>query len=288
MTLPGVRVLRAPLARVVLFLTLTAAAFPLGGVAVGTLGLSGAGAAAWFGGIVSVLLLAATIVCAFLDGERLADLGFRITRPDLLALPVAFAVGALLFSGMLLASGAAVGGTWQINAAAPWRTALAGLVPVLCLMLGEELLFRGYAFQQARRLVGPTGAIAASAALFGLYHLLGTGYWAMGAVFRFAMPAIGGLVFGYALVRTGSLAVPVGLHWGGNWAQSVLLGLGHTADHSRAVWIMPLSPEQIHTLTTPDLLPNLPYLAALALIALGVRLTPRGLAPADTPRHVAT
>ena len=34
----AMRVLRTPLARVVLFLMLTAAAFPLGGIAVGTLG----------------------------------------------------------------------------------------------------------------------------------------------------------------------------------------------------------------------------------------------------------
>jgi membrane protease YdiL (CAAX protease family) len=263
------------LARAILFLVLAAAAFPLGGIAVGTLGLSGPGATAWFGAGVSVLLVGATIVCARLGREPLAGLGFRLTRWDLLSVPVAFGVGALLFSGMLVALGAAVGGTWQLHAAAPWRTALAGLAPVLALMLGEELLFRGYAFQQVRRLAGPAGAIVVSAALFGLYHLLGTNYWAMGAVFRFAMPAIGGLVFGYALVRTGSLAVPIGLHWGGNWAQAVLFGLGHAPDDSAAVWIMPLSDGQVRALTAPDLLPNLPYLIALALTCLFVRLTPR-------------
>lgn len=271
----AMRVFRAPLVRVVLFLLLTAAAFPLGGIAVGTLGLSGPGASVWFSAVVSAWLAGATALCAWLGRERRADLGFRSTRRDLLAVPVSFAVGALLFSAMLLVLGAAVGGTWQLHAAAPWRSALAGLVPVLCLMLGEELLFRGYAFQQARRLVGPAGAIVASAALFGLYHLLGTDYWAMGAVFRVAMPAIGGLVFGYALVRTGSLAVPIGLHWGGSWAQSVLFGLGHVPDHSGAVWIMPLSDAQVRALTAPDLLPNLPYLVALVLACLLVRLMPR-------------
>ena len=270
-------VFRHPLARLVLFLLLTAAAFPLGGIAVGTLGLSGPDAMAWFGAVVSLVLVGATVLCARLGRERLADLGFRSTRRDRLAVPVAFGVGALLFSGVLLVLGAAVGGTWELNAAVPSRTALAGLLPVLCLMLGEELLFRGYAFQQACRMVGPAGAIATSATLFGLYHLLGTDYWAMGAVFRFAMPALGGLVFGYALVRTGSLAVPIGLHWGGNWAQSVLLGLGHAPARSSAVWVMPLSGEQIHALTAPDLLPNLPYLVALALAWLAVRCTPRGL-----------
>jgi membrane protease YdiL (CAAX protease family) len=77
------------------------------------------------------------------------------------------------------------------------------------------------------------------------------------------MPIAGGLVFGYALIRTGSLAVPIGLHWGGNWAQSV--------------WTVRLSDEQLRALTAPDLLPHLPYLAALALACLMVRATPREL-----------
>jgi membrane protease YdiL (CAAX protease family) len=278
------RTLGAPLARVVVFLLLTAAAFPLGGIAVGTFGLSGPGASAWFGAVLSALLAGATVVCARLGREPLTDLGFPASRRDMLAIPAAFGVGALLFSAMLLVLGAAAGGTWQLHATAPWRSALAGLGPVLGLLLGEELLFRGYLFQQVRRLTGPAGAIVISAALFGLYHLLGTQYWAMGAVFRFAMPALGGLVFGYALVRTGSLAVPIGLHWGGNWAQSVLFGLGHSPDHSGAVWIMPLSGEQVGALTAPDLLPNLPYLVALALACLLVRLTPRGLGRAIPAR----
>jgi membrane protease YdiL (CAAX protease family) len=29
---------------------------------------------------------------------------------------------------------------------------------------------------------------------------------------------LGGLIFGSALLRSGGLALPLGLHWGGNWA----------------------------------------------------------------------
>jgi hypothetical protein len=116
-----------------------------------------------------------------------------------------------------------------------------------------------------------------SALLFGGYHLVGSGDWAMGAAFRVAMPTVGGLVFAYALVRTGSLAVPIGLHWGGNWAQSVLLGLGHPAGQTVAVWTMPLSEDQVRRLVAPDLLPHLPYLGALGLAFLFVQATPRGL-----------
>ena len=186
---------------------------------------------------------------------------------------LAFLVGAIALGGALLVLGQASGGTWQLNGSTPVRAALAGLVPVLCLFLGEELLFRGYAFQQLKRVVGPAVAVGLSAALFGGYHLLGSGDWAMGAFFRFLMPTLGGLVFGYALVRTGSLAVPIGLHWGGNWMQSTVLGLGH-APSSDAILIMPLSAEQVRILSAPDMLPHLPYMVALIVMTLLVWALP--------------
>jgi len=229
------------------------------------------------GAVFAIGLFADTAVCALLAGERLSDLGFRASRRDILAVPVAFAAGALLFSGVTLVLGHAAGGEWQLGTSAPMRTALLGLVPVLCLFLSEELLFRGYGFQQLRRIGGPGGAVVVSALAFGGYHLLGSGDWAMGAVFRMAMPTVAGLVFGYAVVRTGSLAVPIGLHWGGNWAQYALLGLGHPAGQTVAVWNMPLSEDQIRMLVAPDLLPHLPYLAALGLAFLLVQATPQGL-----------
>lgn len=272
--------LRSRAARIVAFLALSAGAFPLAGMGVGMLGLGGGGTPTLvaFSLLVAALILGATVACARLGGERLADLGFRARRRDLLATAGAFTVGAALFAAVALVLGAAAGGSWQRGAGVPPWNAIAGLGISLALMLGEELVFRGYAFQQLRRAVGDRWTIVLSAALFGVYHLIGTDYWAMGAVFRVLMPAAGGLVFGYAVVRTGSLAVAIGLHWGGNWAQAVLLGLGHGPE-SHAVWVMPLGSDQVRALTAPDLLPHLPYLTALALAVLFVRLAaPRATA----------
>lgn len=267
--------LKTPVVKLILFLLFAVAAFPLSGMAIGMLGLSGPIGAPWFGAALALALLAATILCARLNGERLSELGFRVTRADVLAVPLAFLAGAVTFLGALLVLGIVSGGTWQANAAATMRTAATGLVLVLCLFLAEELLFRGYAFQQLKRRYGSTIAVSLSAVLFGAYHLIGSGDWAMGAVFRFLMPTLGGLVFGYALVRTGSLAVPLGLHWGGNWLQSVILGLGHTPGNSQALWIMPLDVAQVRAVTAPDLLPHLPYIVALSVMFLFVRALPQ-------------
>jgi len=274
---------KSPLARAAVFLLLAAIAFFASGATVGLMGISGPQGSLWFSATFSIGLLAATLLCARPAGERLSDLGFRASRRDLAMMLLAFLVGALAFGGALLVLGQASGGTWQLNGGTPVRAALAGLVPVLCLLLGEELLFRGYAFQHLKRVVGPAMAVVLSAALFGGYHLLGSGDWAMGAFFRFLMPTLGGLVFGYALVRTGSLAVPIGLHWGGNWMQSAVLGLGH-APSSDAILIMPLSAEQVRILSAPDVLPHLPYLVALGMMTLLVWVLPIRSRPLITNR----
>jgi membrane protease YdiL (CAAX protease family) len=163
--------LKSPLPRLLLFLVLAGAAFATAGVFVGMAGAQGARAAVWFGAVFAAGLFAATVVCARLGGERLTELGFRATRRDGVATLVAFGAGALLFVGVALSLGRAVGGEWRLGTSAPLWTALAGLVPVLCLFVSEELLFRGYAFQQGR---GRGAAVIVSALVFGAYHWLGS------------------------------------------------------------------------------------------------------------------
>lgn len=90
------------------------------------------------------------------------------------------------------------------------------LIFVLILLLfgavGEELMFRGYAFQLVIRALGPRIAIPSFALLFAAAHsgnlnssnlgLINTGLW--------------GLVLCYAFHRSGDLWLPIGLHYGWN------------------------------------------------------------------------
>jgi len=79
--------------------------------------------------------------------------------------------------------------------------------------VGEEMLFRGYAFQVLVREIGPFATILPMAVLFGLAHspnqnftwlaLLNTTLW--------------GIVLGYAFILSGDLWLPIGLHFGWNF-----------------------------------------------------------------------
>jgi hypothetical protein len=92
----------------------------------------------------------------------------------------------------------------------------------------------------------------------------------MAAAFRFLMPALGGLLFGWAAVRSGGLALPIGLHLGGNWVQASVAGFSPASDTSivgQALWQIPITASDMQRLVAPELLPRLPYLMALAIAA---------------------
>jgi hypothetical protein len=85
------------------------------------------------------------------------------------------------------------------------------VTPALC----EELLFRGYVQRQAERSLGAAGGVLLSGLVFGLYHLRLTQ----------ALPLIAlGLYLAYLAWRTGSLWVPIVVHFANN-AFAVALGL---------------------------------------------------------------
>ncbi len=94
----------------------------------------------------------------------------------------------------------------------------------------------------------------------------------MGLVFQFLMPTIGGLLFAWAAIRSGGLALPIGLHLGGNWVQASVAVFGpHPApgavESFAGLWRIPITAADVQVLTAPDLVPRLPLLVAFAITA---------------------
>lgn len=217
----------------------------------------------------TVLLTASTWLFLRIDRRKLDALGLRPTRRRLAELGVGFAAGALVFAGVAVLRASWVGAAFTFDPGAGLRAALIGLPLVFLRMFPEELVFRGYGFQQLQRLLGDATALWLSALAFGAYHVVGSGLWGMGAGFVFLSTACGGLLFGVALLRTGGLALPTGLHFGANWINLSVVGLGFP--EGSAPWVVPLTDVQVEALTAPDLLPHLPYFAAVALLFFAVR-----------------
>jgi membrane protease YdiL (CAAX protease family) len=85
---------------------------------------------------------------------------------------------------------------------------------------GEEMLFRGYAFQTLVNASGPFSALLPTSLLFAFAHAGNLNVSLLGLINTFGF----GLVLGYAYLRSRDLWLPIALHFGWNWAL-VIFGL---------------------------------------------------------------
>lgn len=226
---------------------------------------------AMIGLMFSLALLAVSRQLLRYEGDGLSDIGLRVSRARFREFRTGFAVSSVLFLAIAVAQAIGVRAVWELQGGPGVRAALVGLLSAGVLALAEELLFRGVALRYLRAMYGDRGAILFSAVLFGAYHLVQSDDWAMGAVFRFLTPTLGGLLFGWAALRSRGLALPLGLHLGGNWVQASLAGFAPMAIPSdapvQALWRIPLSADDVRALAAPDIGPQLPYLVAVVLAA---------------------
>jgi membrane protease YdiL (CAAX protease family) len=202
------------------------------------------------------------------------------------------ALGFALGASVILASALAA---WLLGAFALARGARAGLgdllwglAPFLAVAIYEELLFRGYAFQRAARGLGRVPALALFCLLFVAAHWGNRGM--AGPALPLACLNIGlaSLLLGLAFLRTGSLAAPMGVHLGWNWAQGPLLGFGVSGAEQRGYWA-PVFGDSPWWLTGGDfgLEAGLPCAAACAAACLAMALLGGrrkvSFAPPDVP-----
>ena len=78
---------------------------------------------------------------------------------------------------------------------------------------GEEIAMRGYPFQLLVQRVGAPWALGITSILFGAMHLANNDATVLGIVNTMGF----GVVLGYAMLRSGDLWFPSGMHYGWNW-----------------------------------------------------------------------
>jgi uncharacterized protein len=161
--------------------------------------------------------LASAFVVRIYERGRLEDIGMGWSSASLRqfwAGAGASAAAAALVIGGACATGLA---TFQkiADPAAAFNLGQLIFVGVLLLFgaVGEELMFRGYAFQLLAGSFGPWPVIPAFGVLFAVAHLANLGSWWLGTV----NTGLWGLLLGYAVWRSGALWMSIGLHFGWNF-----------------------------------------------------------------------
>jgi membrane protease YdiL (CAAX protease family) len=99
-----------------------------------------------------------------------------------------------------------------------WPSLLFVSMVLLFGAVGEEMLFRGYAFQVLVKAVGPFATILPLGILFGLAHGSNPGFTGLALL----NTVLWGIVLGYAFIASGDLWLPIGLHFGWNWTLPLL------------------------------------------------------------------
>ncbi len=181
-----------------------------------------AGAPAQFLATVGSVLLARR----FLDRRDIRSLGLGLshhwfsdlTAGVIIAGPMLGVIFAIEWSlGWLTVDGFG----WEGRTASAVAAQIAFLFVIFILVgIAEELMFRGYWLANLQESLGTRWALILSSFAFGLAHAANPG---------FGSPALiglllAGLLFAFAVLRTGNLWLAIGLHIGWNFVEGPILG----------------------------------------------------------------
>ena len=169
---------------------------------------------------------AASWICLAAERRPFTSIGLVPGRRWLLECLAGSAMGFLLMVVTALIIHARGGFHWVRNPAIGMSQLAGAAWLYLAVAFNEEILSRGYAFQRLVQGIGPWGGQIIFALLFAYMHWGNPGMH--GATKAWATLNIGlaALLLGLAYLRTGSLALAIGIHLGWNWTQGSLLGFG--------------------------------------------------------------
>jgi hypothetical protein len=125
-----------------------------------------------------------------------------------------FLLGSLLLS--LTIGGLAALGVYQVTGTNGWTAMLATLPAFIMAAVLEEVVMRGIVFRILEQWLGSWIALAISAALFGLLHLLNPGVTLLNAS---AVMLEAGILFAAAYMLTRRLWLCIGIHFAWNFTQ---------------------------------------------------------------------
>lgn len=193
---------------------------------------------AWLAPLPVLMLALVTWLCLRLRREGFSAVGLRANAASLRELAFGTALGIALI-GIVTALIVLAGGVrFSLDPARGVDALAMGAWIFAWAVLLEELLFRGFVFQRLVAGIGAWPALIAMALLFAVAHWGNPGMEPATIAVASIDTVLGALLLGLAYLRTRGLALPIGIHFGWNWAQGSLLGFD-VSGFDQAGWLLP-------------------------------------------------
>ena len=113
-----------------------------------------------------------------------------------------------------------------------WAALFQALCIFLVVAVGEEILFRGIVFRMIDQRWGTWVALAVSALIFGFVHITNDNATVWSSV---AIAVEAGLLLGAAYKWSGTLWLPIGIHWAWNFFQGPVFGFAVSGNETQSL-----------------------------------------------------
>jgi hypothetical protein len=174
-------------------------------------------------GMVLAIMGASFVMTRYVNRKPVAAIGLWVTRRAVRDVGAGVGIGVAMMAGIFVAE-------LLLGYASPvWQGFGPGQAGLALLRLGavfavaavlEELLFRGYAFQTLMQGITFVPAMVILSLLFALAHAQNPNVTVTGL----CNVALAGMWLSFAYLKTRGLWLPIGLHFGWNFAQTGLFG----------------------------------------------------------------
>ena len=174
--------------------------------------------------VLAAALGATLIMTRFVNRKPVAAVGIGLHHVTFRDLGAGSLLGFLMMTGIFLieyAVGYIVPEGRGLSAGDAAGVAAGGLLWFASGAFGEELLFRGYAFQTLVQGVTVLPATLLMAIIFAAAHVQNPHMTVLSTI----NVVLAGVLFAIAYIKTRSLWLPFGIHWSWNFCQTTLYGL---------------------------------------------------------------
>ena len=162
------------------------------------------------------------------EKQKARDLPMRRLAGDT---AIGFGVGILFF--ILVTGCIALLGGYRIDSVNwDWKALIRSLFMFLVVGVGEEVLFRGIVFRMIDDRWGTAVGLIASALIFGFVHITNSNATVWSSL---AIAVEAGLLLGAAYKWSGTLWVPIGIHWSWNYFQGPVFGFAVSGNGTQSL-----------------------------------------------------